>query len=38
MVKIAAVQMQTDLMNVEANLAAVISRLHEAARMGWSPR
>jgi predicted amidohydrolase len=34
MVKIAAVQMRTDLMNPEANLAAVISRLHDAALMG----
>jgi predicted amidohydrolase len=34
MVKIAAVQMQTELMEPEANLASVISRLHEAALMG----
>ncbi len=34
MVKIAAVQMQTELMNPEANLASVISRLHDAALMG----
>jgi len=34
MVKIAAVQMQTDLMNPDANLSSVVSRIHDAALMG----